>query len=73
MRFTRLIAYRNSIDLCVRKRTHKLSLRAEHYGFIAVAAVDAFHVHQLLFIVSIWLLITGVVAELFEVKDTDNA
>lgn len=50
---------------CVRRKTHKFSLRAEHYGFIAVAAVDAFHWHSLLFLVSIWLLITGIIAEFF--------
>lgn len=61
----RLFAWRDRVNLCVRRKTHKFSLRAEHYGFIAVAAVDAFHWHSLLFLVSIWLLITGIVAEFF--------
>lgn len=32
---------------------------AEHLGFVAVAFVDVFHLHQLLGAISCWLLVTG--------------
>lgn len=61
----RVDATRERVPVPVRFRLHRLSLRGEHYGFIAIAAIDAFNLHQLLFIISIWLLITGVAAEFF--------
>jgi len=42
-----------------------MSVRCEHIGFVAIAAVDAFHWHSYLFAVSIWLLLTGVIIEIF--------
>lgn len=58
-------AARERIQPCKRVRLYKASHRAEHYGFIAIAAVDAFHFHSLLFTVSVWLLITGLAMEFF--------
>lgn len=59
---------RNSIALETRHRFARASVRAEHWGFVAIAAVDAFHVHSLLFIVSLWLLVTGLAMEFFGVE-----
>lgn len=50
-----------------RIRCYRISHRLEHLGFVAVAAVDAFHLHTYLFVVSLWLLATGIFAELFSI------
>ena len=50
-------------------RIHRRSIRCEHWGFVAVAAIDAFHWHSYLFVVSLWLLVTGLVMEIFEGVD----
>lgn len=63
----RLLRFRRNLDRQLRYKISTISYRAEHYGFIAIAAVDAFNLHSFLFAVSIWLLITGAVAEFFHV------
>lgn len=56
---------RNRIEPCKRRHLYRASHRAEHWGFVAIAAVDAFHFHSLLVTVSIWLFITGLAMEFF--------
>lgn len=60
-----LARLRNCISAELRQRLHVSSRHAEHWGFVAVAAVDAFHLHSFLFIVSLWLLFTGLAMEFF--------
>lgn len=61
----RLFAWRAHLGTALCERLMKLSYRAEHWGFVAIAAVDAFHIHSFLFVVSLWLLVTGLAAEFF--------
>lgn len=59
------VAWRTRIAAETRARVFRLSLRAEHWGFVTIAAVDAFHWHSFLFIVSLWLFVTGLAMEFF--------
>lgn len=61
----RFRTFRTSIAYNTRKRLFRVSVRCEHWGFVAVAAVDAFHWHSYLFAVSIWLFFTGLLMEFF--------
>jgi hypothetical protein len=60
-----VFAWRARLDKAACDYLAKLSYRAEHWGFVMIAAVDAFHLHSFLFVVSLWLLITGLCAEFF--------
>lgn len=39
--------------------------RVEHWGFVAVAAIDTFELHHLLWTVSVVLLVSGFIAAMF--------
>jgi len=62
---SRFVIWRDALTVRTRTRVYKMSVRCEHIGFVAIAAVDAFHWHSYLFAVSIWLLLTGVIIEIF--------
>ena len=37
----------------------------EHYGFAAYAACETFALHHVIYLVAIWLFVTGVFVEIF--------
>lgn len=42
--------------------------KAEHFGFVAIAYVDVFELHHLMFIVTVWLAITGVPSFIMDIR-----
>lgn len=66
---TRFRLFRASVPPTIRLKAHRVALRAEHWAVIAIAAIDALNWHNFIFIVSVWLLIAGLVAEFFESLD----
>ena len=41
---------------------------AEHWGFVGIAAADVTGAHAAIWIISVWLLITGLVACIVEIQ-----
>jgi hypothetical protein len=50
-------------DASVRRRCHSTMLHAEHVGFVAFAATDVLNLHYAVFLIALWLLVTGLLIE----------